>query len=67
MAWNHINAVRKQTTTSAVPTIFDVMKDPCTHTFTKEIIRSAQSKDIVDAIGDIELALVVLKNHFRIS
>jgi len=41
--------------------ISKVLADPKVHYFTKEIIKKALRRDIVDAIADIESALEVVK------
>ena len=40
---------------------YAVLQDPCVRKFTKDIIRQASTKDPVDAIADIKLALRVLE------
>ncbi len=45
----------------------EVMADFSVHFFTKRIIEEAMSKDLVDAVGDIELALTVVKAEMNRS
>jgi len=41
--------------------VAEIMNDPSTHAFTRQIIIVALTKDPVDAVSDIELALEVVK------
>jgi hypothetical protein len=45
--------------------LFKVLNDPSVHNFTKQIIRDGLAKDPVDAVGDVKLALKVLKKEFH--
>jgi hypothetical protein len=40
-----------------------VLDDPSVSYFTKTIIREGLEKDLVDAVADVELALLILKEE----
>ncbi len=46
-----------------------LLNDPTIHDFTKTIVRVGLTKDCVDAVSDVQCALIVLKkvmdNNFR--
>jgi len=41
-----------------------VLKNPSTHKLVYEVLELAHSRDIVDAINDLELVLAVLRAEF---
>jgi len=49
---------------NTLPTIPEVLADPCASYWLKDALRSAVRRDIVDAINDAEALLAILQDRF---
>jgi len=47
-----------------LPTIPEVLADPCASYWLKDALRSAVRRDIIDAINDAETLLAILQDRF---
>jgi len=50
---------------STVSTLEDVLKDPCTSHFVRNIIAAAEKRDIVDVIHDLEVLIGCYRDRFN--